>query len=54
MTEVILISMARSKGSILLNESIRKPIKSSSRAANIPDALQPAKIIFPYDEVSWL
>ena len=46
MTEVILISMARPKGSILLNESIRKPIKSSSRAANIPDALQPAKIIY--------
>ena len=46
--EVILISMVWSKGSISLNGSIRKPIKPSSTAADIPDALQPAKTIsFP-------
>ena len=52
--EVILISIVWSKGSILINGSIRKPIKPSSTAADIPDALQPAKIIsFPWDEVNW-
>ena len=52
-TEVMLISMVWSKGSISLNKSIRTPFKSSSTAADIPDALQPAKIIsFPYDEVN--
>ena len=48
MTEVMLISMVWSKGLISLNGSIRKPIKPSSTAADISDALQPAKIIsFP-------
>ena len=52
-TQVMLISMVWSKGSISLNKSIRTPFKSSSTAADIPDALQPAKIIsFPYDEVN--
>ena len=52
-TEVIWISMVLSKGSILLNGFIRKPFKPSSTAADIPDALQPAKIIsFPCDEVN--
>ena len=52
-TEVMLISMVWSKGSISLNGSIRKPTKSSSTAADIPDALQPAKVIyFPCDEVN--
>ena len=51
--EVILTSMDWSKGLILINGSIRKPIKPSSTAADIPDALQPAKIIsFPWDEVN--
>ena len=51
--EVILISMVWSKGLILINGSIRKPIKPSSTAADIPDALQPAKInSFPWDEVN--
>ena len=45
-TEVMLISMVWSKGSISLNGFIRKLIKPSSTAADIPDALQPAKIIF--------
>ena len=52
-TEVMLIPMVWSKGSISLNGSIRKPIKRSSTAADIPDALQPAKIIpFPCNEVN--
>ena len=52
-TQVMLISMVWSKGSISLNGSIRKPIKPSSAAADIPDALQPAKIIsFPCHEVN--
>ena len=52
-TEVTLISMVWSKGSISLNRSIRKPIKLSSTAADIPDALQPAKITsFPCDKVN--
>ena len=51
--KVMLISIVWSKGLISLNGSIRKPIKPSSTAADIPDALQPAKIIsFPCDEVN--
>ena len=38
-TEVMLISMM--KVSTSLNRFIRKPIKPSSGAADIPDALQP-------------
>ena len=50
-TEVMLISVVSSKGSISLNGSIRKPIKPSSTAPSISDALQPAKIIsFSCDE----
>ena len=45
-TEVMLISMVWSKGTISLNGSVRKPIKSSSTAADIPDAFQLAKILF--------
>ena len=52
-TEVMLISMVWSKGSISLNGFIRKPIKPSSTAADNPDALQPAKnISFPCYEVN--
>ena len=52
-TEVMLISMIWSKGSISLNGSIRKPIKPSSTAADVSDALQPAKIIsFPCGKVN--
>ena len=52
-TEVMLISMVWSKRSISLNGFIRKPIKPSSTAADIPDALQRVKIIsFPCDEVN--
>ena len=52
-TEATLISVVRSKGSILLNGSIRKAIKQSSTAADISDALQLAKIIsFQCDEVN--
>ena len=48
---VMLISMVCSKGSISINGSIKKPIKPSATAADIPDALQPAKIVFfPCDE----
>ena len=51
-TEVMLISVVWSEGSISLNGSIREPIKPSSTAADISDALQSAKIIsFPCDEV---
>ena len=47
----MLISMVCSKGSISINGSIKKPIKPSATAADIPDALQPAKIVFfPCDE----
>ena len=54
-TEVILISMVWSKGLISLKGFIRKPIKLSSTAADIPDALLPAKTIyFPCDEVTSL
>ena len=38
-TEVMLFSMVWSKGSISLNGPIRKPIKPSSTAADVPDAL---------------
>ena len=52
-TEVTLILMVWSKASISLNGSIRKPIKLSSTAADIPDLLQPAKLIsFPCDKVN--
>ena len=52
-TEVMLILMVWSKASISLNGSIRKPIKLSSTAADIPDLLQPAKLIsFPCDKVN--
>ena len=52
-TEVILISMVWSKGSISSNGSLRKPVEPSSTAADIPDPLQLAKIIsFPCDEVN--
>ena len=44
-----------SKGSISLSGSTRKPINSSSTAADIFDTLQPAKIIsLPCDKVNWL
>ena len=39
MTEVMFLSRVCSKGSILLNGSISKPISTSSRAADIPDVL---------------
>ena len=52
-TGVMLISMVWSKGSISLNGSIWKPIKPSFTAADIPDALQPPRIIsFPCDKVN--
>ena len=52
-TEAMLISMVSSKGSISVNGSTRKPIELSSTAADIPDALPSAKIIyFPCDEVN--
>ena len=51
--DVMLISMVWSKGSISLNVSIRRSIKPSSTAADVPDALQSTKIIyFPCDEVN--
>ena len=45
--------MVWSKGSISLNGSIRRPTKPFSTAVDIPDPLQPAKIIScPCDEVN--
>ena len=53
--EAMLISMVWSKGSISLSRSTRNSIELSSTAADISNALQPAKIkSFPCDKVNWL